>query len=114
MFFGRFVAVLRVLAALLAGVNCMTWGRFLLFNALGGIVWAGAYGLGAYAFGQTLATALSSIGVFLGIVAAAAVVAGLVLARRFERRLEDAAERAFPGPLHGPGGCAPPVALEGE
>jgi membrane protein DedA with SNARE-associated domain len=113
-FFGRFVAILRVLAALLAGVNCMTWGRFLLFNALGGIVWAGAYGLGAYAFGQTLANALSSIGVFLGIVAAAAVIAGLMLARRFERRLEDAAERAFPGPLQGPGGCVPPVALEGE
>jgi len=113
-FFGRFVAVLRVLAALLAGLNCMTWGRFLLFNALGGIVWAGAYGLGAYAFGQTLANALSSIGVVLGIVAAAAVVAGLMLARRFERRLEDAAERAFPGPLQGPGGCPPPFALESE
>jgi membrane protein DedA with SNARE-associated domain len=37
-FFGRFVAVLRALAAVLAGINCMTWGRFLLFNALGGIV----------------------------------------------------------------------------
>jgi membrane protein DedA with SNARE-associated domain len=113
-FFGRFVAVLRVLAALLAGLNCMTWGRFLLFNALGGIVWAGAYGLGAYAFGQTLANALSSIGLVLGIVAAAAVVVGLVIARRFERRLEDAAERALPGLLQGPRGCASPVAAEGE
>ena len=113
-FFGRFVAVLRVLAALLAGVNCMTWGRFLLFNALGGIVWAGAYGLGAYAFGETLATALSRFGLVLGIAAAAAVVVVLVVARRFERRLEEAAERALPGPLQGPGGCAPPVAAEGE
>ena len=113
-FFGRFVAVLRVLAALLAGLNCMTWGRFLLFNALGGIVWAVAYGFGAYAFGETLATALSSIGVVLGIVAAAAVVVALMIARRFERRLEDAAERALPGPLQGPGGCAPAVAVDGE
>jgi membrane protein DedA with SNARE-associated domain len=39
-FFGRFVAVLRVLAAFLAGVNCMDWTRFLLFNAMGGFVWA--------------------------------------------------------------------------
>ena len=112
--FGRFVAILRVLAALLAGVNCMTWGRFLLFNALGAIVWAGAYGVGAYVFGQTLATALSSIGVVLGIVAAAAVVVLLVTARRFEQRLEDAAERALPGPLQGPGGCASPVPAESE
>src|SRR4030095_4010058 len=69
-FFGRFIAVLRALAALLAGINCMTWGRFLLFNALGGIVWAGAYGLGAYAFGETLATALNRLGVVLGIAGA--------------------------------------------
>ena len=33
-FFGRFVALLRVLAAFLAGVNCMPWPRFLLFNVL--------------------------------------------------------------------------------
>ena len=113
-FFGRFVAILRVLAALLAGLNCMTWRRFLLFNALGAIVWAGAYGLGAFVFGQTLATALSSIGVVLGFVAVAAVVAVLVVARRFERRLEDQAERALPGALQGPGGCASPFAAESE
>src|ERR671926_345029 len=35
-FFGRFVAVLRALAGVLAGLNCMDWRRFLLFNALGG------------------------------------------------------------------------------
>ena len=113
-FFGRFVAILRVLAALLAGVNCMTGRRFLLFNALGAIVWAGTYGLGAYAFGETLASALSDIGVVLGIVAAAAVVVVFVVARRFERRLEDAAERALPGSLQGPGGCAPPLAADGD
>ena len=112
-FFGRFVAVLRVLTALLAGINCMSWRSFLLFNALGGIVWAGAFGLGAYAFGETLASALSRFGVVLGIAAAAAVVVVLLLARRFERRLEETAERALPGPLVGPGGCAP-IAAEGD
>ncbi len=35
-FFGRFVALLRALAALLAGTNQMTWPRFLAFNAAGG------------------------------------------------------------------------------
>ena len=104
-FFGRFVAVLRALAALLAGLNCMDWGRFLLFNALGGIVWAGAYGLGAYVFGEALASSLHRFGLVLGIAAATVVVAGLLLARRYERRLEDTAERALPGPLQGPGGC---------
>jgi membrane protein DedA with SNARE-associated domain len=101
-FFGRFVAVLRALAALLAGINCMDWRRFLLFNALGAIVWAGTYGIGAYAFGEKLASALSSAGIALAIAAGAAVAGGLVLARRYERRLEDTAERALPGPLMGP------------
>ena len=45
-FFGRFIAVLRAWAAFLAGTNRMPWGSFLLYNALGGIIWATLYGLG--------------------------------------------------------------------
>ena len=107
-FFGRFVAVLRTLAALLAGLNCMDWGRFLFFNALGAIVWAGAFGIGAYAFGETLTNMLGTVGVVLGIAAAVGMVAAFAIARRYERQLEDRAERALPGPLAGTRGCAPP------
>src|ERR1700730_13454342 len=39
-FFGRFFALLRMWAAFLAGTNRMGWKRFLLFNALGGMLWA--------------------------------------------------------------------------
>ena len=39
-FFGRFIALLRIFAAFLAGVNKMNWNRFLLANAAGGIIWA--------------------------------------------------------------------------
>ena len=53
-FFGRFVAVLRAYAALLAGINCMSWGRFLVFNACGGVLWALGFGLGAYLLGHTM------------------------------------------------------------
>src|SRR6185437_16033358 len=42
-FFGRFIAVLRVLAAFLAGANAMRWAPFLLANATGGIVWASSF-----------------------------------------------------------------------
>jgi membrane protein DedA with SNARE-associated domain len=91
-FFGRFIAVLRALAAFLAGLNGMDGDRFMIFNASGAIVWASAYGIVAYVFGATLANALRSIGVVLGIATAAAVAAALVMARRFERRLEDKAE----------------------
>jgi membrane protein DedA with SNARE-associated domain len=53
-FFGRFVAVLRALAAVLAGVNRMNWPRFLLFNAAGGIVWATVFGTAAYRLGEEI------------------------------------------------------------
>lgn len=53
-FFGRFVALLRVLAAFLAGVGHMPYRQFLRYNALGGIVWASAVGALGYLFGQNL------------------------------------------------------------
>ncbi|MGA7808387.1 DedA family protein [Bradyrhizobium sp.] len=53
-FFGRFVAVLRVFAALLAGANSMPAGRFFLFNITGGICWACLFGFGAYALGAEI------------------------------------------------------------
>src|SRR6266702_4227435 len=53
-FFGRFIAVLRAWAAFLAGTNRMRWPSFLVFNALGGIVWATLYGLGGYLLGKNV------------------------------------------------------------
>jgi membrane protein DedA with SNARE-associated domain len=98
-FFGRFVAVLRAYAALLAGINCMSWGRFLLFNACGGILWALAFGTGAYLLGQTMhgiTTGTSFAGL---VIAVGAVVVGWLMLRRHASEIEEAAERALPGPL---------------
>src|ERR1700736_428360 len=53
-FFGRFISVLRIFAAFLAGVNRMHWRRFLIFNAAGGIIWSTIYGVAAYLLGQQL------------------------------------------------------------
>jgi membrane protein DedA with SNARE-associated domain len=98
-FLGRFVAILRALAALLAGANGMVWPRFLVANAAGGIAWASLYGLGAYFFGNGIHRLSGPAGTALLIAALAALGVGAVLLRRNEARLEDEAERAFPGPL---------------
>jgi membrane protein DedA with SNARE-associated domain len=50
-FLGRFIAVLRMFAALLAGASCMPAGRFFFFNITGGVCWACLFGFGAYAAG---------------------------------------------------------------
>jgi membrane protein DedA with SNARE-associated domain len=39
-FLARFVTGLRVFGALVAGISRMSWGKFALYNALGGTVWA--------------------------------------------------------------------------
>jgi membrane-associated protein len=50
-FFGRFVALLRIVAGPAAGVAGMPWGRFLLANAAGAAVWASVIGGLGYAAG---------------------------------------------------------------
>ena len=98
-FFGRFVALLRVLAAFLAGVNCMRWPRFLVFNLLGGAAWATAFGLGGYLFGKEIERFAGPVGLVLLAVAAAAALAAFVYIRRHEAAMVEEAERAMPGPL---------------
>jgi membrane protein DedA with SNARE-associated domain len=98
-FIGRFVALLRILAAFLAGVNRMEWPAFLVANALGGVTWAAVFAFGGYTFG-TIAFRLQ--GVLGPILLAAAAVAFFgcgFLIQRYEDRLQEEAERALPGPL---------------
>ena len=101
-FFGRFVAILRAFAAFLAGVNHLPWPRFLLFNALGGIVWATLFGLGGYFLGLAFEHYARPVGV----AALVCAVVGAVAASRFiahhEEALRAEAEAALPGPLVAP------------
>ena len=63
-FFGRFIAILRVTAAWLAGISHMTWWRFFMWNAAGGIIWATGVALLAYWAGQAVADAVSRYGLY--------------------------------------------------
>ena len=103
-FFGRFIAILRAFAAFLAGVNRMSWPQFLLFNAMGGIVWASIFGLGGYFLGLAFEHYARPV----GLAALVCAVIGAVLASRFigdhERALRAEAEAALPGPLVAPKG----------
>jgi YihY family inner membrane protein len=98
-FFGRFVSVLRTYAAFLAGTNRMPYGRFLAFNAAGGIVWAGVFASAFYFLGRALEGVRGPVDIAIGVVAAAIVIASVVVIRRRADRLQEEAERAYPGPL---------------
>src|SRR5665213_665291 len=101
-FFGRFFAVVRVFAALLAGANRMNWLSFLFFNIAGGIVWAILFGSGGYYLGGKLHLGTRYAGLGSGLAAAILVVAAVVFLRRQEAQLQSKAERALPGPLKAP------------
>jgi membrane protein DedA with SNARE-associated domain len=92
-FLGRWVALLRIWAAWLAGIAGMRWRSFLLWNALGGIGWTSLYGFGAYLLGDAVKRVRGPVGIALGVVGAAAIVAGLIFVKRNEARLLNEARQ---------------------
>ena len=83
--FGRFVAVLRTWASVIAGAACMSFGKFVTYNTLGSVVWAIVFGVLGFYFGRDLPLleryiSRASLGTF--IVAAIAVVIFLIYKRK--------------------------------
>jgi membrane protein DedA with SNARE-associated domain len=90
-FFGRFIAILRVTAAWIAGISHMPWWRFLVWNAAGGIVWAILVGTVAYVFGNAVAEAISRYGVIAAVVVVIGGVLLLIGVRVWHRRAVEEA-----------------------
>jgi membrane-associated protein len=83
-FLGRWIAVLRIAAAWLAGVHRMPWRRFLFWNALGAIAWATSVGLLAYYLGPAAERVFHVVGL-AGVSVAVLVAAGVALWRMRQR-----------------------------
>jgi membrane protein DedA with SNARE-associated domain len=95
-FFGRFIALLRIFAGPLAGALRMPYRRFLLANVLGALVWAGGTTAAIYALG-TVAERWLQRSAWVALVLAAVVA--LVAARTMHHRIEQAvAEHAAATP----------------
>jgi membrane protein DedA with SNARE-associated domain len=98
-FFGRFISLLRSLAALMAGLNQMSWPRFVVFNAAGGILWAACYGFAAFYFGKRIETLTRPLGFTLLVIGTIIFLGSVWFIRKHEADLVMKAERAFPGPV---------------
>ncbi|MFB6818185.1 DedA family protein [Streptomyces sp. NPDC056347] len=93
-FFGRFIALLRIFAGPLAGVLHMPYWRFLIANVLGGIVWAGGTTAVVYSVGVVAEAWLKRFS-YLGLVAA--VLVGITSMLIVRNRAKKAAERVSAG-----------------
>lgn len=54
-FLGRWTSVLRAIVPGVAGMTRMSYGRFLIFNVVGGVAWAAAFTVAGYAAGESYA-----------------------------------------------------------
>ena len=83
-FLARFFSGLRVFGALVAGISRMRWGTFLIYNALGGAVWATAVVLVGYFLGSSIRLVERWLGrATLVLAAVLAVAVGFYLAYRW-------------------------------
>jgi membrane-associated protein len=84
-FIGRFTAALRALIPGTAGMSGVAYGRFLLWNALGGVIWASAYVLIGYLAGSQYKH-IEKYANYLGIALVVVIVVVLLARRRKSRR----------------------------
>jgi membrane protein DedA with SNARE-associated domain len=89
-FFGRFVALLRIFAGPLSGALRMPYPRFLAANALGGLVWACGTTAAVYTMG-TVAEQWLKRSSWIALVVAVGV--GIAVSSVLRRRIEDAVRR---------------------
>lgn len=88
--FGRFIAILRTWAAVVAGAACMSFKKFVTYTSIGSIVWAIVFGSLGYFFGRDLPLlekhiARASFGVL------ALAVVGIAIYFIFDRRKSKSA-----------------------
>ena len=87
----RFVPIVRTFAPFVAGVGSMTYGKFLTFNVVGGLLWVFSITLAGFFFGNIPVVKNNFTAVILGIIFVS-VLPGLIEYLRHRR----AAKAALP------------------
>ena len=89
----RFVAFLREVDSFLAGINRMSWRRFLACSSTGATAWAATFGFGAYALGKRVEIISARAGMAVTVLVLIAVLVGFRVLHRNRARLQRQADR---------------------
>jgi membrane-associated protein len=84
----RFVPIVRTFVAPIVGASSMTWRRFMLWNAVGAVLWAVVLGLAGFFLGKItfVSNNVEAIAIVIVVVSVLPVAIGLVRNRLRERR----------------------------
>jgi membrane protein DedA with SNARE-associated domain len=86
--FGRFIALLRTWASVVAGAAAMSFPKFVTYNTIGSIVWAILFGLLGFYFGRDLPLLekyISRVSFGVLIIGAVGIAVFLIIQRRKAR-----------------------------
>src|ERR1700744_6498510 len=103
-FIGRWIALVRFAVAWLAGIEHMRFRTFFVYNALGAISWATAYGRVGSSAGKAAADAITHYGVYAAIVLVV-LIAGWIGYAVWKERRGRGKSPAGPAGAGGPAGA---------
>lgn len=97
-FLGRFTAFFRAVMPALAGTSRMPYGKFLAYNAAGGIVWGVGFVLLGFLAGNSYEAVAKAAGRDIAVVIGIVVVLALIIWRIRSHRIKNNAQGSRPNP----------------
>jgi membrane-associated protein len=89
----RFIPIIRTFAPFVAGVGAMSYGRFIVYNVFGGILWVTLFSFAGYFFGNLQIVRDNFTLVILAIILISVMPAVIEFLRERQRNLKKAASQ---------------------